>query len=203
MKRIHFFSGIILTIFIGLHLTNHLISIAGIEAHINFMDALRKVYRNILVESILLICVFGQIITGLKLFSKKRKNVISFFPRLQLWTGMYLAIFLLIHVSAVLGGRYVFELDTNIYFGVAGLNTFPFLLFFVPYYGLAILAFFGHIAAIHSQKMRRDIFGFSPKQQAKFILIKGCLVLILTFYGLTNGFQGIEIPETYKVLIGG
>jgi len=101
-----------------------------------------------------------------------------------------------------MGGRFFLNLDTNFYFGVAGLNTFPFNLFFVPYYGLAILSIFGHIAAIHSQKMKNSIFGWSPKQQANFILIKGIVLTVVIFYGLTNGFSGVEIPQEYNVLIG-
>ncbi|MEL6944120.1 MAG: hypothetical protein AAFO82_15780 [Bacteroidota bacterium] len=166
------------------------------------LDAARIFYRNIIVESLLLTSVFIQIITGSKLLFTKRKTVTSFFPKLQLWTGFYLAVFLLIHVGAVLAGRFVLQLDTNFYFGVAGLNTFPLNLFFIPYYGLAILAFFGHLAAIHQQKMKKVIFGLSPTQQAQLILLHGVLILFFIFYGLTSGFSGTEIPEAYQVLVG-
>jgi len=115
---------------------------------------------------------------------------------------LYLAFFLAMHVGAVLTGRYILNLDTNIYFGVAGLNTFPFYLFFVPYYGLAIIAFFGHIASIHYQKMKKAVFGITVEQQSKFILIKGIIVAVIILYGLTNGFTGMEIPEEYNLLIG-
>ena len=188
--------------FVVLHLTNHLISIFGIEHHILFMNKLRVFYRNIIVESILLITVLTQIISGLNLFLKKRKTASSFFEKLQIWTGLYLASFLLIHVGAVMGGRFFLDLDTNFYFGVAGLNTFPFSLFFIPYYALAIISIFGHIAAVHFQKMKSPILGWSPKQQANFILIKGIILTVIIFYGLTNGFSGVEIPEEYNVLIG-
>jgi hypothetical protein len=40
-----------------------------------------------------------------------------------------MALFLIIHVSAVLTGRFILHLDTNFYFGVAGINNFPFSLF--------------------------------------------------------------------------
>lgn len=177
-------------------------SIFGAEVHIELMDKLRLVYRNIIVETILLVAVFTQIFSGVKLFLSKRKVVNGFYEKLQIWSGLYLASFLLIHVSAVLIGRYVLQLDTNFYFGAAGLNVFPFNLFFIPYYGLAIMAFLGHIAAIHHQKMKRTIFGFTVAQQSTFILIKGIFITIIIFYGLTNGFTGIEIPEAYDIMIG-
>ncbi len=202
IKKLHYLSGITITIFVGLHLFNHFISIFGIEYHLEVMDKLRLIYRNILVEPILLLAVFVQIVSGLKLFGTKRKTVSSFFEKLQLWTGLYLAFFLIIHVGAVLTGRYILQLDTNFYFGVAGLNTFPFNLFFIPYYALAILSFFGHIAAIHAQKMKQSIFGMTAEQQAKFILLKGIILTLIIFYGLTNGFTGVEIPEAFNILLG-
>jgi hypothetical protein len=113
-----------------------------------------------------------------------------------------LAIFFIIHLSAVFGGRIFLQLDTNFYFGVSGVNTFPFNLFFVPYYGLAVLAFFGHIAAIHRKKMRMSILGLSPDKQAVAILIIGVVFSIALFAGLTDYFKGVEIPAAYHVLIG-
>jgi len=202
MKRIHFISGLTITIFIGLHLMNHVASIFGVATHIDLMNKLRLVYRNIIVETILLLLVVVQIISGIKLFFSKRKSTNNFYEHLQIWTGLYLAFFLIIHVSAVLIGRHVLELDTNFYFGVAGLNTFPFNLFFAPYYGLAILSFFGHIASIHYQKMKKNCLGLSVAQQSKLILMIGIVITLIIFYGSTNGFTGVEIPENYDVIIG-
>jgi len=195
IKKIHYLSGLIITIFIGFHLFNHIVSVFGAAYHIDIMDKLRIFYRHPVLEFILLAAVFLQIISGVRLFFSKRKMVNSFFEKLQIWTGLYLAFFLLMHVGAVMMGRFVLALDTNFYFGVAGLNTFPFYLFFVPYYGLAILSFFGHVAAIHSQKMKQTILGITVEQQARFILLKGVIVTLIIFYGLTNGFAGLEIPE--------
>lgn len=162
------------------------------------MDNLRIVYRNIVVETILLLAVGVQIVSGIKLFFTTKKSG-SFFRKLQIWSGLYLAFFLVMHVSAILVGRFVLEVDTNFYYGAAGLNIFPLMLFFVPYYGLAILSFFGHIAGIHFMKMRQDVFGMSPKKQSHLILGIGVLVMIAIFFGMTNGFEGFEIPEEYGV----
>lgn len=201
-RKIHYLSGLTLTLFIGVHLINHFISILGPETHIEWMTALRKVYRNPWVEIVLLLAVFTQIVSGIKLYFSKRKIANVFFIKLQIWTGLYLAFFLLMHVSAVMVGRYALALDTNFYFGVAGLNTLPFNLFFVPYYALAIISFFGHVAAIHSQKMKVSLGGLSPEQQSKAILYTGLALTLVILYGLTGGFTGVEIPGTYDVMIG-
>jgi amino acid permease len=166
------------------------------------MTTLRHFYRNIFVETILLLAVATQIYSGLKLFKTKRKYAKTFFEKLHIGTGLYLAIFFVIHLSAVLAGRLFLHLDTNFYFGVAGLNNFPTNLFFIPYYSLAISSFFGHISAIHSSKMQQNIFGLTPNGQSKFILTFGICLTLIIFYGLTNKFQGVQIPTEYNVLIG-
>jgi len=202
LKKLHYLSGITITLFVGVHLFNHLYSLFGIDAHIGLMNSLRIVYRNILVETILLVAVAIQITSGLKLFKTKRNYAKDFIYKLQIYSGLYLAAFLVIHVGAVMTGRFILDLDTNFFFGVAGINTFPFNLFFIPYYGLGVISFFGHIAAIHAMKMKTTIAGVSPKEQSYFILTLGIILSFLIIYGLTNGFQGIEIPEAYHILIG-
>jgi len=202
IKRIHYISGLTISIFIGLHLFNHVCSIFGADKHIEIMNSLRLFYRNIFVETILLLAVLVQIISGLKLFKNNRKTTISNFDKLHIWTGLYLAIFFVIHLSAVLVGRFFLHLDTNFYFGVAGLNSFPINLFFIPYYATAIISFFGHIACIHNKKMKINIFGLTPNKQSKTVLIFGICLTILIFYGLTNHFEGVKIPIEYNILIG-
>jgi hypothetical protein len=202
IKNLHYITGLTITIFVVLHLFNHVVSIFGAQDHIETMNTLRIFYRNIFVETILLSAVLLQIISGLKLFRTNRKLVRSKFDQIQLWSGLYLSVFFIIHLSAVLSGRLFLKLDTNFYFGVAGLNSFPFNLFFIPYYGLAILSFFGHIASIHNKKMKRTILGLSPKRQSTAILIFGFILTIVIFYGLTNHFNGVIIPKEYEVLIG-
>jgi len=201
-KKIHFISGLTITVFVGLHLFNHTLSIFSSDTHIEIMNTLRLFYRNIFFETVLLIAVLVQIISGLNLFKTNRKIATTPFEKLHIWTGLYLAIFFIIHLIAVLGGRLFLHLDTNFYFGVAGLNSFPFSLFFIPYYGLAILSFFGHIASIHSKKMKQIIFGLPPNKQSIIILIFGLLLTIVIFYGLTNHFNGFIIPSEYNILIG-
>jgi len=96
----------------------------------------------------------------------------------------------------------ILELDTNFYFGVAGLNTFPLNLFFIPYYGLAIISFFGHISAVHSKKMKSKIFGIDTIKQSYGILVIGIILTLVILFGLTNRFNGIEIPKEYDIMIG-
>lgn len=202
LRRIHFITGLTISLFVGIHLFNHAYSILGADRHIELMTSLRLVYRNAIAETILILAVLVQMISGLTLFIRRRRQAVTNFDNLQLWTGLYLAVFLTIHLGAVFVGRLVLNLDTNFYFGVAGLNSFPTNLFFIPYYAFAIISFFGHIAAIHSRKMKRAVLGLTPSVQSIIILALGTCLTIVIFYGLTNHFHGVEIPEEYEVLVG-
>ena len=182
LRKMHHISGLIIALFVGLHLFNHCVSIVGADKHIEVMATFRSVYRNIFVEIILLLAVAIQIYSGLRLFKAKRKVAQLVFEKMHVWSGLYLAVFFVIHLSAVFAGRLLLHIDTNFYFGVAGLNSFPINLFFIPYYSLAIIFFFGHISAIHSTKMQKNLFGFTPNQQSKFILTFGIFLTLIILY---------------------
>jgi hypothetical protein len=194
LKAIHRISGIFIALYVVAHLVNHLASLWGPEAHIRLMDVLRPYYRNALVETVLLASIGTQIYSGSRLFLANRNTVMSFFEKLQCWTGLYLAFFFVVHLSAVMVGRYALHLDTNIYYGAAGLNDFPLNLFFIPYYGLGILSFFGHLAALHARRMSRKVLGISPRQQAYGIMMLGFLAAFLMLFGLTGYFRGLPMP---------
>lgn len=199
-RRIHYYSGITIALFVSLHLANHAVSLMGIEKHIEVMTLLRKVYRNIFVEIFLLSAVCVQIFSGIQLYRSRFKIAKGFYEKLQLWSGLYLAIFFVIHLSAVMVGRFILQLDTNFYFGVAGLNQFPFNLFFIPYYSLAIFSFFAHISSVHYRKKKER--NRDARKQSRLIIIVGIVMVFILMYGLTNGFNGITIPSEYWILIG-
>ncbi len=65
---------------------------------------------------------------------------------------------------------------------------------------LAIISFFGHISAIHALKMKSSMLGMHPIKQSYMILIFGLVLTLIIFYGLTNGFNGVEIPREYGII---
>lgn len=192
IKRLHYISGITLSIFIAAHLLNHFFAYAGPEAHINVMQQLRLVYHHPVVETILLLAVVFQIATGLRLLYKRDANNMA--ERLQVYSGLYLSFFLLVHVGAVLAGRYVMQLDTNFYYAAAGLNYFPATLFFIPYYFLAVAAISVHVAAIHYLKTKSVI-------AANAIAIAGIVAATIIILAFTNNFQWRTMPPAYERFI--
>lgn len=201
-RKIHLVAGLLITIFTSAHLINHAFAIEGPASHRDVMLTLRLFYRNPIAEALLLLAVLLQVVSGIRLFRARYRFARGFFEKLQLYSGLYLAVFLLIHLSAVLTGRFVLKLDTNLWFGVAGLNSFPHNLFFIPYYALAIVAFFGHIAALAHRRLERQIAGLDRAALSRLILVAGVLLMIFILFALTNRFTGFMIPDEYGILIG-
>jgi hypothetical protein len=197
--RWHRLGGLLGLAFITLHLVNHVSAIFGTEIHISFMQILRKVYRHPIVEIPLLLVLAVQCVTGATNAWRQRRTK-GFQPRLQMYSGIYLGLFLLIHVSAILTGRLALHLDTNIFFAMAGLNTYPHVLFFVPYYGIAVVSFCIHLFPVLVRTPNR--LGVKPDGLFKILTGVGLSTALVIFYALTNGFHKASFPSDYNVLVG-
>lgn len=189
IRRLHYISGITLSVFISFHLLNHLLALAGPAPHIVFMEKLRTVYRHPIIETILLLAVLTQVVSGIRLLFNRQKKMIA--ESIQVYSGIYLSFFLIVHVSAVIAGRQIEHLDTNFYFAGAGFNLYPATFFFIPYYFLSVSAISLHVASLHYLKTR-------SKWGAYLIATVGFVVSILIIVGYTNCFKWREMPSTYR-----
>ena len=198
-RRLHRAAGAVLAVFLVVHVANHLAALAGVEAHIRFMDAARRVYRQPVVEAVLLLCVVLQAASGLRMLWAGRQRRRGGLAWLQAGSGAYIALFLAIHVVAVLAGRIAGGLDTNFYFAAAGLHVWPFVLFFVPYYFLAVVALFVHLGcalARHAGERRRGGVALAAGIGA----ITAALIVTM----LAGGIHRVEVPGEYlKTFVGG
>ena len=186
MKLIHYYTGLTLAVFIGFHLLNHLLILHSEALHIKFMKSARKIYRNRIVESLLLVAVLVQVISGITLVILKWNKVENYFDRIQITSGLYLSFFLLNHLLAVLRGRYKLKMDTNLYYGAGVMNVWPQKLFFIPYYSFAILSFFFHVACVHRIKMEKYAGLSVATKQAFLIMGIGMLVTLLVIIKMSN-----------------
>lgn len=176
MKTVHYFSGLTICLFIGFHILNHLMILQSEAAHLGFMKKARKIYRNPVIESVLLIAVLSQIITGLLLVIFKWNKAEEFFEWLQIFSGLYLSFFLVNHVLAVMRGRYKLHLDTNLYYGAGVMNRWPQKLFFIPYYFFSLLSFFFHVASIHRFKIENFVGEAAAKMHGYIIISLGIVI---------------------------
>jgi succinate dehydrogenase/fumarate reductase cytochrome b subunit len=182
----HGISATVITLFAVAHLANHLLGLAGGAAHIAAMAALRTVYRQPLLEPVLLIAVAFQIATGVGLLRRKLTRPAGWFDTLQTATGAYLMVFFLSHVSAVLRARYLRSTDTN-WTWLSGdeLLTDPWSARLVPYYFLAVIAFGVHGACgLRTVMLGR---GSSPTRAAMLVATLAgisALISVLILAGL-------------------
>jgi len=189
VKQIHRFTAIILGLFILSHLTVHLFALGGIEAHLKALDSVQWVYRNPIGEALLVIAIAVQIFTGLKRLKAKRKNR-SRWAKAQVFSGLYLVMFLIIHTGAAIFTHGIFGLETDFYWAAGSMNISPIKFFFWPYYFLAITALFVHFAcALH--------FGWPTRFTAlKNILpIMGGAVALTIILAFTGTFYDVPITE--------
>lgn len=107
MRTFHRLSACVLAAYILLHLGNHLVALAGAHAHIAYMEAIRPLYRHAVVEPVLLACVLFQCGSGIWMVLQQWEKRYGLVAWLQAGSGIYLALFLLFHVGAVLFGRAV------------------------------------------------------------------------------------------------
>jgi len=191
-KQIHRFTAIILGLFIISHLVVHLFAVGGINAHLKALDSVQWIYRNPIGETLLVAAIVVQIVTGWKRLKAKRKSL-NKWAKAQVFSGLYLMGFLIIHTSAAIYTHNVFALETDFYWAAGSMNISPIKYFFWPYYFLAILSLFVHLAcALH--------FGWPRKfgTLKKILPWLGCaiaLTIILTFTGLLY-----DVPITEDVM---
>jgi hypothetical protein len=106
--------------------------------------------------------------------------------------------FLAVHAGSVLFGRAVLGLDTNFYFAAAGLHVWPYPLFFMPYYGLAVAALFVHLACALRRRLparvpraARDRLGWSG-------IAVGAVLAVLIVAAFSGVFYPVELPPAYR-----
>ncbi len=199
----HRISACLISGFIVVHLCNHLFAMGGIDTHIAVMEVLRQLYRQPLVEVILLGCVVFQIGSGL-LFIKRRWGQRKwFFERLQAISGGYLAFFLVNHVGAVIFGRAQLNLDTNFYFAAAGIHVDPFQFYFVPYYFLAVVAVFCHLACAGHWLLQGRLSLQERNRAGYLVIFVGVVASFLIMLAFSGGLYPVEIPSEFRATYGG
>jgi succinate dehydrogenase/fumarate reductase cytochrome b subunit len=199
LRTFHAISATVIASYAAVHIANHLAALGGIATHIAFMEAARSVYRIRFVEAVLLACVLFQVLSGLWLVARgwrQRRGTVSW---LQAVAGIYLAFFLVVHVSAVLFGRLSLGLDTNFYFAAAGFHVPPFQLFFVPYYLFGVLALFTHLGCAAYWRAKSSGRS-SPSLFIALPVAVGVLLSLVIVLLLAGVFYRVEIPSEYRAI---
>lgn len=137
----HGVSAVILTTYAVVHIANHLVGLWSGAAHMAVMATLRLVYRQPIVEAVLLGAVAFQMLTGLWLLAVKPVRVLAWLDTLQRVSAAYMAVFFLSHLTAALRARHLRGVDTNwTWLTSDSMLTDPWSARLAPYYFLSIVA---------------------------------------------------------------
>lgn len=179
-----------LGVFIISHLGIHLLALNGPETHMAALSKIQGIYRNWLVEPILYLAIIVQILIGGKLiWQRAKQDHKGFWGWAQIVSGVYLAMFMIVHGSAALITRHVVGIDTNFYWAAATLNIDSLRYIFAPYYLFGVMSVFVHFgAALH--------FGWGQrlKQYSIFYVISGFVISSLIITTFAGGFYEITLP---------
>lgn len=151
VRTLHRYNAMLLAVFLVTHLSAHLFAILGPQSHTDALAAIQWVYRYSVVEAVLIAAFAMQIMLGLRLaifrWADRRSSA---WASMQLFSGIYLLLFILNHSISALIARYGLGLETGFAWVSTPLNTPLVQWFFYPYYALAVCSLCVHIgAALH------------------------------------------------------
>jgi hypothetical protein len=194
LRSLHQINACLLGIFIAAHLGNHLVLALGADAHIAVMSAFRTVYRAKFVEAAIIFQFVAQMGLGLALL-RRRGRPRERWAWVQALSGAYLIFFLAQHIAAVFWVRSAFApLDTNIYWAAAVAQRPPLSLYFIPYYGFAILSVFAHLAAAIRFRSPQSTSTLAPR----LVIGAGALAAAVILAGLK---RPMDLPLPYQMFL--
>jgi hypothetical protein len=186
--RVHEGCAIALVIvFLAPHVSNHVAGFWSGAAHIHVMGALRRVYRSMMIEPLLVALLIVQAATGLVLARVRvRDRSTDLFHTLQTTSGVYILVFLFSHVAAAFSARAA-GVDTNWVWlvGRAGsLLAYPSLTV-VPHYFLGPLALFIHAGCgLRTMRLARGRSRESANRVAVGIMTAGAVASVVIMAAL-------------------
>jgi hypothetical protein len=140
---------LILVMFLAGHMINHFVAIWSLNSDEEVMKVLRGIYRAGWREPGLIGLFLFQIVSGLVLLRSRMTKKTDLFGVLQTTSGMYLAAFLISHMTAVFVlGRLVLKVDTNDAWAAglpAGLVADLWNTRLIPHYSLAAFLLIAHV----------------------------------------------------------
>ena len=191
----HGFSALaIVTIFLGLHLTNHLTGLIGPETHAQFMKSVRAVYRAKLIEPVLVLLLFFQVGTGLYFAMRYMAKPMDAFRAFQVASGMYLVFYVVGHMDSVfILGRTFLGIETGWDFATGapvGLIRGARNIRLLPHYGLGVFFVLAHL----SSGLRLVLLGHGvSKPIADRVMIGGAIVGALIATAIMLGMCGMRV----------
>lgn len=196
MERVHKVSAAFVFAFLCLHFANHFAGLFGVDAHAQFMDAARILYRYPPVEWAALAAFALQILTGVPLIFEIWRKKKDFIHQLQAASGLLMVLFIVLHIVWVFFGREVLHLDTNFAYAAAGLTSPVWKNVFYGFYGAGVFSLFLHFACI-----AYDIFKKTNKPVGYayllLVTVSGAYITWQLIQMYSGQLYPVTVPEDY------
>jgi hypothetical protein len=179
----------ILLLFVGPHIGNHLAGFWGGPAHIAIMNVVRRVYRDDIIQPVLLALIGFQILSGTALVRRRMRMPSDFFGTVQTMCGGYIGVYLLAHMTAVFAARHA-GTDTNWAWLTRPNDSLLFSLFelrLIAHYWVGPIAIVAHVACgLRWVLLQRDISPATTNRIAWALIAVGVVSSSIILLALLN-----------------
>jgi hypothetical protein len=185
----------IVLLFLAMHIANHFMGLFGAEAHEAFMKVVRHVYRNRVVEPVLVLLLGWQVISGAILAQRYLAQPMDRFRAFQVASGAYLVFYVIGHTNSVfVYARHFLGIDTGWGFATGaptGLLADAWNVRLVPHYALGVFFVLAHLfSGLRIVMLAHGV----DKRVADRTMIGGSVGAALVAAAIILGMCGVRLP---------
>lgn len=179
----------ILLLFIGPHIGNHLAGFWSGSVHIEIMNVVRRIYRDDIVQPVLLALIGFQILSGTALVQRRMSMPSDFLGTVQTMSGLFVGVYFLAHMTAVFATRHA-GTDTNWIWLTAPHGSMLVSLSnlrLIAHYWVGPIAIFAHVACgLRMFLLQRDISSTTANRIALALITAGVVTSSIILAALLN-----------------
>ncbi len=199
MRNIHKINAFVLTLFLVVHLATHLAGIFGIAAYDSVQATFRIVYRQPVIEVVLLASITLQLLVGARLLitSLRRKRPSGFWHWTQIISGGVFFVFMTQHLVSLGVARLYFDLDTTFYWPASVMSGPPFIYYFIPYYFFGVFSVIAPLGiGVRYWLMDTGHNRFANQVGIGFLVI-GAVISAAILPVISGAYFDIEFPQEW------
>jgi len=181
----------ILLLFIGPHIVNHAAGFWNGPVHIAIMNVVRRVYRDDIVQPVLLALIGFQILSGTALVRRRMRMPSDFLGTVQTMSGIFVGVYFLAHMTAVFATRHA-GTDTNWIWLTRPNDSMlvslsPSNLRLIAHYWVGPIAIVAHVACgLRMVLLQRDISPATTNRIAVVLITAGVVTSSIILAALLN-----------------
>src|SRR6266516_2511944 len=181
----------ILLLFIGPHIVNHAADFWNGSVHIAIMNVVRRVYRDDIVQPVLLALIGFQILSGTALVRQRMRMPSDFLGTVQTMSAVFVGVYFLAHMTAVFATRHA-GTDTNWIWLTRPNDSMlvslsPSNLRLIAHYWVGPIAIVAHVACgLRMVLLQRDLSPATTNRIALALITAGVVTSSIILAALLN-----------------